>query len=223
MKECDIVQDLVFGYNDGTLKEGSKEFVENHLKECEKCNKIYEEIKDDKTEEDIPEIDYLKKINKKGKKKNLIIIILSILVVIAVFISIVAFINYYNKARVEIFLEDNIENNQIQDIKDAIYEIDENAQITYNSKEDVLKQMKERMENAELLNGYEGENNIFPASLIVKTSKMNSYKKIEDKVKEMNGVKSITRTRVNPYELLFAEIYVKYFYSPSEEIVTYEQ
>ena len=48
MKECDIVQDLLFGYNDETLKEGSKEFVENHLKECEKCKKIYEEIKDDK-------------------------------------------------------------------------------------------------------------------------------------------------------------------------------
>ncbi len=25
MKECDIVQDLLFGYNDETLKEGSKE------------------------------------------------------------------------------------------------------------------------------------------------------------------------------------------------------
>ena len=72
MKECDIVQDLLFGYNDETLKEGSKEFVENHLKECEKCKKIYEEIKDDKEEIDNIEIDYLKKINKKGKKKNLI-------------------------------------------------------------------------------------------------------------------------------------------------------
>lgn len=223
MKECDIVQDLVFGYNDGTLKEGSKEFVENHLKECEKCNKIYEAIKDDKPEEDIPEIDYLKKINKKGKKKNLIIIILSILVVIAVFISIVAFINYYNKAGVEIFLEDDIENNQIQDIKDAIFEIDENAEIIYKSKEESLREMKERMGNTELLAGYEGENNIFPASLIVKSSKMNSHKKIEDKVKEMRGVKSITRTRVNPYELLFAEIYFEYFNSPSKGVVVYEK
>ena len=68
MKECDIAQDLLFGYKDKTLKDGSKEFVENHLKECEECKKVYEEIKDDNEEIDNTEIDYLKKINKKEKR-----------------------------------------------------------------------------------------------------------------------------------------------------------
>lgn len=223
MKECDIVQDLLFGYNDKTLKDGSKEFVENHLKECEKCKKIYEEIKDDKEEIDNIEIDYLKKINKKGKKKNLIIIILSILVVIAVLISIVAFINYFNKAGIEIFLEDNITDNQIEDIKEIIIEIDRNAKITYKSKQDSLEEMKNKLDNANLLDGYEGENNIFPASLVVKSYKINKLERIENSVQGMSGIKSITRMLINPYELLFAEIYFKYFYSPSEvEVITYE-
>lgn len=50
-RDCDITQDLLFGYNDETLNFGSKEFVENHLKTCENCKKIYEEIKKDKDPE----------------------------------------------------------------------------------------------------------------------------------------------------------------------------
>ena len=30
-KECEIVQDLIFGYCDGTLNPASKELVEKHL------------------------------------------------------------------------------------------------------------------------------------------------------------------------------------------------
>lgn len=220
MKECDIVEDLLFGYKDGTLKKGSKELVENHLKECEKCRKVYEEIKDDKQEDNNIEIDYLKKINKNGKKKNLIIIILSILVFIAVLISIVAFVNYNNKAGMEIFLEDNITDDQIQNIKNTINNIDRNAIITYKSKQDSLKEMKEKMGNTNLLDGYEGEYNVFPAGLIVKSNKLEN---IENNVNGIEGINKITRTKINPYELLFAEIYFKYFYSPSEGEIIYEQ
>ena len=38
--ECDIVQDLLFSYNDGVLSETSKELVEEHLKKCDKCKEI---------------------------------------------------------------------------------------------------------------------------------------------------------------------------------------
>ena len=31
-KECDLVQDLLFSYNDGILSNTSKELVEKHLK-----------------------------------------------------------------------------------------------------------------------------------------------------------------------------------------------
>ena len=36
MKDCDIVQDLVISYFDETIKEESKDFVVEHLEECEK-------------------------------------------------------------------------------------------------------------------------------------------------------------------------------------------
>ena len=42
--ECDIVEDLLFSYNDGVLSNSSKELVDEHLKKCEKCKKKLEEI-----------------------------------------------------------------------------------------------------------------------------------------------------------------------------------
>ena len=42
--ECDIVEDLLFSYNDGVLSNSSKELVDEHLKKCEKCKRKLEEI-----------------------------------------------------------------------------------------------------------------------------------------------------------------------------------
>ena len=44
-RECEIVQDLLFGYQDGTLHEASKDLVEEHLKKCEECRRIFSEMK----------------------------------------------------------------------------------------------------------------------------------------------------------------------------------
>lgn len=79
-KECEIVQDLLFSYEDDVLNASSKKLVESHLKECENCQKKWMEIKEERTEEkkQVKEIDYLKKIRRKAKIK----IILSILAVL---------------------------------------------------------------------------------------------------------------------------------------------
>lgn len=47
--ECDIVKDLWFSYNDNILSNTSKEFVENHLKECDECQRFLKEIREDCT------------------------------------------------------------------------------------------------------------------------------------------------------------------------------
>ena len=47
--ECDIVKDLSFSYNDNILSNTSKEFVENHLKECDECQRFLKEIREDCT------------------------------------------------------------------------------------------------------------------------------------------------------------------------------
>lgn len=206
MKECDIVQDLLIGYNDKTLNEGSKEFVDNHLKECENCRKIFDEIKiDDIQEEENIEIDYLKKLNKKNSKKNKFIILLIIVVSIIVLINAIIFINYYNTdSGIEIFLEDDISDESFSKLENTIKEY--NYEYRYVSKAEALENFKERLDNPNVLNGYEGNNSVFPASFVVTCGWGNGDDLIEE-LENMDGIKKITSsTKYGPYMVFFAKI-----------------
>ena len=84
--KCEIVQDLLIGYVDDVLNEASKKLVEEHLGECEICQKRLEELKADIVENKQSqerEIDYLKKIRKKSKIKA---ILMAIGILMAIFV-----------------------------------------------------------------------------------------------------------------------------------------
>ena len=85
-KECEIVQDLLFSYNDGVLSKSSIELVENHIKDCKLCQDKLKEIQLDnnKNNDEKKEVDYLKKVRKKLDKKTKIITISTILLVIII-------------------------------------------------------------------------------------------------------------------------------------------
>lgn len=42
-KECAVVQDLLVLYEDDVLKEESKQMIEEHIRGCEECMRIYED------------------------------------------------------------------------------------------------------------------------------------------------------------------------------------
>ncbi len=211
--ECDIVQDLLFSYKDGCLKQGSKEFVEKHLKKCENCAKVYSEMNNEEEQSDITkdEIDYLKKIKKKMKKKTKIIIAISIILSILIVFNIAIFVNY-NKyvSEMTIYLEDSITVEERQKIENTIKEVDKNAEITYKSKEDALNNMKEKFaDKSELLAGYE-DNNIFPAYYEVNSNKK-AIEEMDAKLSTNKKIKHISsRKGGNPYELFF----MQYIYIP---------
>lgn len=211
--ECDIVQDLLFSYKDGCLKQGSKEFVEKHLKKCENCAKVYSEMNNEEEQSDITkdEIDYLKKIKKKMKKKTKIIIAISIILSILIVFNIAIFVNY-NKyvSEMTIYLEDSITVEERQKIENTIKEVDKNAEITYKSKEDALNNMKEKFaDKSELLAGYE-DNNIFPAYYEVNSNKK-AIEEMDAKPSTNKKIKHISsRKGGNPYELFF----MQYIYIP---------
>ena len=64
--ECSIVRDLLAGYIEEEVNLSTKEFIENHIRSCDNCKKILDELKEENIKEnkedaeDI-EIDYLKK------------------------------------------------------------------------------------------------------------------------------------------------------------------
>ena len=211
--ECDIVQDLLFSYKDGCLKPGSKEFVEKHLKSCDKCLKIYDEMNKEEDEEisNNNEVDYLKKIKKRMKEKTKIIITISILLFFIILLNIAVFTTYSD--RMEIFLDDSITEEERQEIEEVIKDININAEIEYISKEDNLNNLKEKFkDNPDLFAGYE-ENNIFPASYEVKTDK-NSILEIEEKLKNNIKIIKINSHTDNPYLVFF----INKIYEPIKEI-----
>lgn len=208
-KECEIVQDLLFGYVDGTLKNASKELVENHIKECNECTEILNEINNDiNKKSEKKEIDYFKKVNKKLSKKSIIITVITILLVILIAFNVFVCVKYIENAEtMQIYLTDDVTEEELSKIEQTIKEQDPKAEIIYNSKEMELNRMKEKFgENSYLLNGYEN-NNIFPTSYSIK-SKINIIEKMSSKLKDLSGIRTIvTNINVNPYALVL----YKYF------------
>ena len=211
-RECEIVQDLLFGYQDGTLHEASKDLVEEHLKKCEECRRIFSEMKKDeievdKKEEQEQEIDYLKKVNKKMSRKNSLLMVIGTILGIIILLNVGIFVYYYSEAgKVQIYLNDDITQEQIDNIKNSVLKIDENAKFEYYSKEDALNKLKERFgDNKELLSGYGEDNNPLNAYYVVDTN-LEKAKDIENMLTSLQGIKKITGLYdTNPYIFTFSK------------------
>ena len=204
-KECEIVQDLLFGYNDGVISKSSTELVENHLKECDICKNKLEEIqKDSKDDNQKKEVDYLKKVkNKLKRRKKIIITVLSILFIIIVF-NVALFINYkLTPSEVQVYLLDDITEEQKDDIENTIKGF---GDITYEAKEEALNRIREKLgENAYIINGWD-EDNPFRASFTVKVDS-EDIEKITSLVENLDGVHSVEFMHIgNPYELFIINI-----------------
>ena len=201
--ECDIVQDLLFGYNDKTLQNTSKEFVENHLKGCDECKKTLEQIQEDSDEKNPKkELDFLRKIRHKICRKNTIIAVVSVCLIAFIIFNIQAYKNYQEvSSTIQIYLEDGISDQELENIKNKITEKDSNAQIEYISKQQELEKIKSKMkDNQNVLDEYNEENNPLPASFEIKTNA--DIKNIADSIQDMPGVAQIvTYINANPYEL----------------------
>ena len=215
-QECEIVEDLLIGYADNVLNPASKKLVEKHLAECEQCKKRLEEIQKDSNPDENCEqkqIDYFKKVKKKMSKKNKIAIIIGIALVISLLLNIMVFVNYRKNAGfMEIYLTDEVSEEELFRIEQAIKAQDGEAEIEYQSKEDELEEMKEKLgESANLLEGYENNlaTNPFPASFVVKAN-FHKIKDIENSVISMPGVKKVSSmVDNNPYAMFIARFFIQ--------------
>ena len=203
--ECDIVKDLIFSYNDGILSETSKKLVENHLKSCENCSNVLKEIQQEshkKSEE--KEIDAFKGIRKKITKKNIVISISLIFLILIIIFNILVFINYNEVASTMIiYLQDDITDEQLDNIKNTILQKDEMSEIKYNSKEEELGKVQDWIgEDLKI------EKNPMKASLEIKTN-TKIIPTIVDAIQDMPGIKKVyTYVSHNPYELFIGQILI---------------
>ena len=94
---------------------------------------------------------------------------------------------------------------QIDELGENIRKIDGVSTVDFVSKDEALEQMKERFgERQELLEGYEGENNIFTASYVVTLTDLTKSEAVQnqintytDVVKKINSKDEVVTTLIN--------------------------
>ena len=93
----------------------------------------------------------------------------------------------------EVFILNDATQEQIVELGNKIRALDGVNTVKFKTKEQALETMKQDMkEYKELLAGYEGENNIFPASYVVTLTDLTLTEEVEGKIATMEGVKRIT-------------------------------
>ena len=94
---------------------------------------------------------------------------------------------------IQVFIKNEATQEQIEELGEKIRKIDGVSTIEYVSKEKALDQMKEKFgDKKDLLEGYEGENNIFTASYVVTLTDLNQSKTVQDQILTFDQVKKIT-------------------------------
>jgi len=99
MKDCKIVRDLFPSYIDGLTNEETKQYIEEHIKQCQDCRNILENMKKDLKLDIAPkqskEVKYIKKFSNRMKtlKTILLVILLIFILVVSRNMFIIASIN----------------------------------------------------------------------------------------------------------------------------------
>lgn len=109
----------------------------------------------------------------------------------------------------EIYLKDDITDQQIENIKNKIIEKSDNIELEYVSKESALERLKNNLEeNENLLNNFDNQSNPIPASIEIKTD--TKIQTIVESIQDMPGIANITtHINSNPYELYIQRIMKK--------------
>lgn len=135
--------------------------------------------------------------NKKSTGASLMIMCAT-MIIFGIFLILGENINHFVKEiesaqGIQVFIKNEATQEQIEELGEKIRKIDGVSTIEYVSKEKALDQMKEKFgDKKDLLEGYEGENNIFTASYVVTLTDLNQSKTVQDQILTFDQVKKIT-------------------------------
>ena len=135
--------------------------------------------------------------NKKSTMASLVIMCAT-MIIIGVFLILEQNINHFVKEveaaqGMQVFIKNGTTQEQIQEIGEKIREIDGVSTAEFKSKEDALNTMKEGFgDKQDLLDGFEGENNIFPDSYIVTLTDLTKNGQVQDEIWKLENIKKIT-------------------------------
>ena len=135
--------------------------------------------------------------NKKSTGASLMIMCAT-MIIFGIFLMLGENINHFVKEiesaqGIQVFIKNESTQDQVEELGEKIRNLDGVSTTQFVSKEDALNQMKEKFgDKQDLLEGYEGENNIFTASYVVTLTDLNQSKSIQDQILTFENVKKIT-------------------------------
>ncbi len=147
--------------------------------------------------------------NKKSTGASLMIMCAT-MIIFGIFLILGENINHFvdeveSEQGISVFVKNEATQEQIDELGEKIRAIDGVNTVEFVSKDEALEQMKERFgERQDLLEGYEGENNIFTASYVVTLTDLTKSKAVQDQistytdvVKKINSKDEVTSTLIN--------------------------
>ena len=104
------------------------------------------------------------------------------------------------KQGMQVFLWDEVTESQKEEFEDEIKSLDGVNSVVYKTKQEALDEFKSGMKNQELMTGFEGENNIFPASFVVTLTKLEMAEEIQAEIQRI-GARIATENRAGEIDL----------------------
>lgn len=136
--------------------------------------------------------------NKKSTGASLMIMCAT-MIIFGIFLILGENINHFvdeveSEQGIQVFVKNEATQEQIDELGEKIRNIDGVSTVDFISKDEALEQMKERFgDRQDLLDGYEGENNIFTASYVVTLTDLTKSEAVQDQINTYTDVvKKIT-------------------------------
>ena len=131
--------------------------------------------------------------NKKSTGASLMIMCAT-MIIFGIFLILGENINHFvdeveSEQGIQVFVKNEATQEQIDKLGEDIRKIDGVSTVEFVSKDEALEQMKERFgERQDLLDGYEGENNIFTASYVVTLTDLTKSQEVQDQINTYTDV-----------------------------------
>ena len=148
----------------------------------------------------------------KNKKSTItsIITMVCMMFLFGLFFAIGVNVNYMleqvqMKQGMNVFIWDETTEEQKKQLETEIKALEGVNTVVFKNKQEALEDMKSRFKNNQsLMTGYEGENNIFPASFVVTLTDLNKLEEIQTEIERI-GAKIATENRAEEIDLEIEE------------------
>lgn len=122
-KNCKLVKDLLPSYIDNVTSKETKEFVEEHLKDCKDCKKHFDEMNSELDKEKVKDIETVKEIKKYKRKIFTLkfLVVAAIIIIVGTVIGNLGYKYYIVKNSIEhSFINEGFFNYRIDEFDESI-------------------------------------------------------------------------------------------------------